>query len=431
MNKQTSKLIPLFFSAGLITSTFLLSSCGKDDEAESIRPEVEIPTEFGELTVEQNKAQLESNGLQLVTNMTELKNTAGIKTTISLNHFLSVATLPDNGRVASNKAVKMMSLLAQFGIGKAKASDVLSGFRAKEEEPEPGTPQELFDEYKGTYTYDASTETWTYAADSDKIVFKFPSTEAGTTNNAEFAIYGFTSQQVVNSAAEYEGDVPTGLKADLSVGGTKQIEYSFTASYKANGDPTSVVTSLTIGAFKLSFEAKNTSSEVSADYSLTENGTNLLSFGAGASGNFNSDNIPEEDGSASDVVTSGSAYFQIMNIKFAGEVDVKSLDQAVGVATTIEQKASAYNAHTTFVVFYADTKKKIADTEFYGTETEECYDWDGDEIVDECYTDESIEIRLIFADDSKADLETYTEVGFEDLEAELEEFIDQLEADLG
>jgi hypothetical protein len=436
MNKPSSKLIALFFGACAISSTVLLSSCSKDDDPSSIRPEVEIPTEFSELTVEQNKANLEEDGLTLVTKMTALKNTAGIKTSISMNHFLSTP-LPEGGRLATNnKAVKMMLLLSRLGIGKAKASDVLKGFRTKEDEP--GTPQEVFDEYKGTYAWNSSTEEWIYTAGGDKIVFKFPSTEAGTTNNAELAVYGYTSKQVVNDAAEYEGDVPTALKADLSVGGTKQIEYNFTASYKNNGEPTAVATSLTIGTFKFAFNVKNNTSEVSADYSLTENGTNLFSFGAGATGNFNSDNITDSESTGA-IVTSSSAYFQIMTIKFAADVKAKDLADALDIANNITQEVAAYNSNVTLVVFYADNNKKIADTEFYSvTRTdsyESCWDFDGDGI-EECETWESepydaIDIRLVFADGSPVDLETYTNVGFEEFETEWSDFVDAVNEDIG
>jgi hypothetical protein len=430
MNRPTSKLIALVFGACAISSTVLLSSCSKDDDPTSIRPEVKIPTEFSNLTDEQHKTNLEDNGLDLVAKLTALKNTAGVNTTISMDHFLSVASLPEGGRAATNnKAVKMMLLLSKFGIGNAKASEVLKGFRTKEDEA-PSTAQEVFDEYKGTYAFNSSTQMWDYTAGGDKIVFQFPSTETGTTNNAELAIYGYASKQVVNDAAGYEGDVPTALKADLSVGGTKQIEYNFTASYKSNGEPTSVITSLTIGAFKLAFEAVNTTSEVGVEYSLTENNINILSFGVGASGNFNSDNLNESE-APGDIVTSSSAYFQIMDIKFAGEVDAKSLSDALEGIETVEQEAAAYNAHTTFVVFYADDNKKIADLEFYSTTSEICYDFNGDGIEDDCELDEIVDVRLIFADDSKATLETYTEIGFDELETELEAFVDDLEDDLG
>jgi hypothetical protein len=430
-------LIALFFSACVMASTMLLSSCGKDDD-ENIRPEVEIPTEFSKLSVEQNKTNIENNGIQLVNKMTTLKNSAGIKTTISMEHFLSVAEVPEGGRVATNnKAVKMMLLLSRLGLGKAQPADVLKGFRAKQDE-EPSTPQELFDQYKGTYTFNKTTQVWDYTEGGDKIVFKFPSTEAGTTNNAELSIYGFASKQVVNDAAEYEGDLPTALKADLSVNGTKQIEYNFAASYKNNGEPTSVVTSLTIGTFKFAYELVNSTSEVSVVYSLTESGTNLISFGVGATGNFSSDVISENE-NAGDVVTSSSAFFQLMNIRFAGEVKAKTLFDALEVANTMAQEAAAYNANVTLVVFYADSKEKIADTDFYVTTKTDswtsCWDWDGDG-VEECETYESdpyetIDVELVFADDSKVNLNVYTDAGFEDLQDEIEKLQADLEDDFG
>lgn len=436
MNKK-SKLSPSLLSAGLLAASVLLASCSKDNDPASVRPVVEIPTEFSELSAEQNKAQLEDNGLQMVSNLNSLKDTDGVETSISFNHFLSVAALPENGRLAtSNKAVKMLMLLGKFGAGNAKASDVMKG--ARTQETEPSTPQEYFDDLKGTYTYSAANATWTYTEGGDQIVFKFPATKEGTENNAEFAIYGLTTKHVVNTAAEYEGDVPTGLKADLTVNGQKKMEYSFSATYKDNGEPTSVNTSLTIDAFKFAFDAKNTTSEIGANYSLTKSGVNLISFGAGASGNFASDNI-NNSANGGDVVTSASAYFQIMNIRFAGETDIESLADAMETAEDIHAQAAAFDAHTTFVVFYADTKKKIADTEFYGTIEEEeysyCWDTNGDGIEDECSTwvetYENIEVRLVFSDGSKSDLETYTNVGFEELEAELTALEEGLEADLG
>jgi hypothetical protein len=442
MNKPTSKLIALFFSACVISGTGLLSSCSKDDDDASVRPEVEIPTEFSEFTAEQNKEKLEDNGIAMVNKMTSLKNASGIQTTISMNHFLGIST-PEGGRVATNnKAVKMMLLLSRFGIGKAKASDVLKGFRTKEDEP--STAQEVFDEYKGTYAWNKTTQDWTYTAGGDKIVFQFPSTETGTTNNAELAIYGYTSKQVVNELVGdegYEGDVPTALKADLSVGGTKQIVYDFTASYKNNGEPTSVKTSLTIGTYKFAFEATNTTTEVGVVYSLTDNGTNILSFGVGATGNFNSDNISESEGAAGDIVTSSSAFFQVMNIRAAGEVKAKTLFEALEVAETAAQKTTAYNANVTLVVFYADTKKKIADTKFIASIYQEepyeyCYDLDGDGIDETCETyeyepEETVDLELVFADGSPVDISTYTDEGFSDLTEELEKFQDDLDEDIG
>lgn len=436
MYKLSTNFRTLLFGASALSSAFLFTSCGDDDEKDAVTPEVDFPTEFSPESVEQNKAKLEQNGIDLVNNLTEFKNSPGIKTAISFSYFLSEASLPEGGRLSSSsQVVKLMQLVGRYGEGKASISDVVKGARAKEDDEQ--TPQEIFNENKGTYTYSKATNQWTFEGGGDRVIFKFPSVKTSATNDAEFAIYGFQSTQVTNEYAEYTGDLPTALKADLTVGGAKQIEYNFSGSYKSNGDPTAVSTSLTIGKFKLSFDAKNQTSEVSVNYGLTKDNNNLISFGAGAKGNFSSDNIGD-DTNAGDIITESAAYFQLLNIRIAGEISVKSLQQALDVATTIDQEATAWNNNSTLVVFYADSKKKIADTEFYGSTTTEeysyCYDDNGDGIEDGCeteiHTDDIIEIRLVFVDGSKSDLATYTEVGFEDVEDKIEEFIDALEADL-
>jgi hypothetical protein len=412
MNKSTSQLIALFFSACIMLSAVMLSSCKNDDETGSILPVVDIPTQFSDLSPEQNKANLEEDGVALINELEALKDSPGINTTESLDHFISIAGVPEGGRAATdNKAMKMMLLLAKFGVGKAKAVEVLKGFRTKEE---PVTPKEMFDALAGIYTYNKNTLTWEYASGvTGRIVFKFPSTETGTDNNAELAIYDFTSKAIENEAAEYQGDFPTSLKADLSVNSTKQIQFSWTASYNNSGEPTSIVTSLTIGTFKLAYELLNTTTEIAIGYSLTKNGTNIVSWGAGAKGQFSSDAVSNSEG-PSDVATFSNAYFQIMNTKFAGEVKIKELEDALETANTLDAQATAYNANMTFVVFYADSKKKIADTEFY--------------VVPESdLENEHIDIRLIFADDSRADLEHYTETGFEGLAEEFSNFQEDLD----
>jgi hypothetical protein len=438
MNKSTNKLQILLASIVFIAGTFLMSACDDNEDPTSIRPEVEIPTDFSKLTDEQNKENLEDNGIELVNAMTSMKNTAGVKSAISFASFLDKAAIPANSRnaIGANKVISMMRLLSRFGLGKADGSEVLKSLRKKANEPE--TAQELFDKYAGTYAYNSSTTEWDYTEAINKIEFKFPSTETGTTNNATFAIYGYASVQVSNAEAEYEGDLPTALKADLTVSGTKQMEYDFTASYKANGEPTAVATSLTIDAFKLSFDMVNTTAEVAVNYSLTQNGDNLLSLGAGASGNFTTEGTEE----AGDVVNSASAYFQIVDIRFAGKVDATALSEALGaidrnVEGYSEDEAAAYNAHTEFVAFYAADNTKIADLEFYSTDRTDSYtycyyDFATEQEICETYNNiyEAVDVRLKFSDGTPVDLETYTNEGFATLETELKELIDALESDL-
>jgi len=151
-----------------------------------------------------------------------------------------------------------------------------------------------------------------------------------------------------------------------------------------------------------------------------------------AQGNFSSTAV-EGSQNAGDVVTTASAYFQIMNIKFSGEVNANTLADALDAATTIEQQLAAWNANYKLIVFYDDSKQKIAESEFYiadeeYTETEWSYnpntdEWEATEVKK---TKKALEVRLVFADGTKSDLATYTDTGFDDIQDSLETFIDDI-----
>jgi hypothetical protein len=143
----------------------------------------------------------------------------------------------------------------------------------------------------------------------------------------------------------------------------------------------------------------------------------------GASGEFTSENALGEGSGPASVVNDASAYFQLMNIKFAGKVDIKKWSELIDETGSMQNMADAWNGSTELVVYYADSKEKIADGEFYVT--------DGDFIDDECYSSEIVDIRLVFADESKADLATYTDEGFDELSTTFEEFMTELDEDLG
>ncbi|HEY9048351.1 MAG TPA: hypothetical protein VIN08_20730 [Ohtaekwangia sp.] len=429
----------LKFSA-LILSGILAVSCGKDDEETNNTNEPEFPTEYSDLTVEQNKANLEDNGISLVKSVTSLKNTSGIQTSIAFSKHLDGSTLPDNlsnGRVSNTQGVNLLTILASLGNDKTSVADALSNMRV--EAGDFTSFQEEYESLLGIYTYSKANDTWTYTQTGSKIVFRFPSTENGTTNNAEYSVYDYKGTQITSNIGgdSYTGDYPTALKADLTIDGTKKMEYSFSAAYDSNGEPTNVSTSITIDNYKFSYDVENTTTKASVDYGLTQDGKNLFAFGARATGNFNSGNI-ENSGGPEDVFETGSAYFQILNIKFSGEVNTPELVKALDAAKTKAEQAAAWNANYKLIVFYADSKKKIADSEFYVTTesitypdygSDQCkfdqwgYPYDCPDVTE---TRENLEVRIVFADNTKSDLATYTETGFEDIQDELSAFIEDL-----
>lgn len=435
MNKPFLKFTA-FFLAGA-----MLVACGSDDDATKSNDETgaEFPTEFSDLTVEQNKSNLQDNGIEFTNSVETLKNSSGIETSIAFAGFAADGDLEVGGRKSALPIFDLVNNLRNFAQNDQPVDKTLGALRTS---AEVESIQAEFDNAAGTYTYNG--QGWDYvAAASGKIVFKFPSKDNGTTNNAEYTIYGYTGVNVTNSAVNgegYTGEYPTGLKIDLAIDGQKKLEYSFAAAYNSKGEPTSLTIAVKVDAFVLAYEVSNDVSKASVRYSLKENDKNLYVLGADAEGNFDTDNIEDSNG-GDDVVNKGTIYFQVLNIKFSGEIDVKALMTALEAIPQMEDdleeekaEAAAYNANTQMVVFYADSKKKIAEGEVVAVTKTDTYTYQDCEWVDEIqdwvceekeYTDvyNTKDLQLVFADESRMSIETYVETGFGQLTDKLEEIL--------
>lgn len=415
--------------------TVLLSSC-KDDAVEMEAGKTEMPTKFSSYTPAENKANLEDNGIALLNDMSDLKSSKGLSTSATFVSFLDMApAAPTNGRIMSTARA-----LKNYQEGKGSVHDIFTTMRKTEEEPQ--SIQAMFDMYIGVYNWNSQTEEWDYTKEGDKIVFKFPSVEGGASNNASFIIHSYKGVNTTTSLNEdYSGDLPTQLVTEIQVDGKKEVEYKFNASYNEEGEPTSVTTSLMVNAFIFSISAENNTENVGAEYSLKKGEKILISLGAGAKGKFTAQHIEDMDnsetGNAGDIATEVSAYFQLMNIKIAGNLNVEKYADGqdaiyAGNDSTEfdydkakEKEAALLNENFNLVVFYADSKEKIADTEVY-TYTDKYEYWNGYEYVSWPYT--AMNIRMVFADGSPADLETYFSNGFDDLQTEISKFVADLEA---
>jgi hypothetical protein len=424
MKKIYRKLVPLCLGS------VVLFSCHKDDDVKKSDPLTQYPTAYSDLSVEQNKAKLEDNGIEVVNNLTELKNSSGVKASIAFSSFLNQSS-PDNSGMRKSTTFKMVNLLSLFGQNRLSAKQVMSGMRVSEDSIT--SVQQFYNESIGVYAWNNVQKDWVYTKSGSTIVFQFPSTEGGTTNNATFTIHDYKG---VNTASgfldNYSGDLPTQLMADLTVGGSKILEYSYAASYNSNGEPTSFETNLTLNAFKFHVKLSNDTKTAKSEYSLSKSDKVLIGYGSEVKGNLASSNVMVSE-SAGSVITSATAYFQIMNIRFAGNADVTGIEETTNSNMSIDQKAIAMNKYYKFIVYYIDSEKKIADTEFYAT-TDTYEVWQYNEVTYEYdvveKTKDVLDIRLVFADGSKSDLENYTDTGFTDLQTAFQDFADALESDV-
>lgn len=448
MKKLSLPLVLLLFGMGI-------SSCNKDDDSDP-NP-VQAPDKFSELTVEQNKTNIEDNGIAMVNKMTELKSTSAIKTSINFSQLLGIndplsdSEVLEPGRLSgSTSRYSIVQALTSFGQGKTGSKGIFETLKTSTAE-EPETPQEIFDDATGTYTWNSSIQDWETVEGGDKIIFKFPSTEGGTINNATYTVHSYSGITGTPNPldADYAGDLPSGLAVDLAIDGSVVLEYGFAGAYNANGEPTSFSTFLILAPFKFAVTLTNDTKDISAKYSLTHNGSILMDMGIGVSGDFTTEAI-ENSTDESEYLNNGYAYFQMLDIKLSGDVNVKALiEDNTRIyaeeedymnfdydAATVEIVES-FNKNVNLVLYYVQANTKIAESEFYvmEEEVEYCsYEYDAEtgeypyNCVNEIEKEENI--RLIFADESKADLESYTNGSFLDLEADFQELIDALEADL-
>ena len=132
------------------------------------------------------------------------------------------------------------------------------------------------------------------------------------------------------------------------------------------------------------------------------------------------------------VVKSISAYTQLFDIVIKGEANVDGIVNDVKGKEDVSDEAvvSTANKNVKLSVSYASSGQQIAGSEFYlKSNTYQDYQYNPEtqqwEPVER--TDKELDIRMIFKDGSKADLETYFKNGFDKLGDEFEKFAQDLE----
>ena len=132
------------------------------------------------------------------------------------------------------------------------------------------------------------------------------------------------------------------------------------------------------------------------------------------------------------VVKSISSYTQLFDIIIKGEANIDGIVNDVKGKEDVsdEEIIATGNKNVSVGVYYVSTGQKIAGSEFYlKNHTYQDYQYNPGtqqwEPVER--TDKELDIRMIFKDGSKADLETYFKNGFDKLGDEFEKFAQDLE----
>jgi len=444
---KTKFTLIIVLSAGIF-----ISSCKKDKD--EVTP---FNSKYSDLTVEQNKQNLEDEGVEMVNELDQLKSATGIEVAIN---FANKSESEVVGKSSSITNIVPVNLIASIATSKSY-EDVVKSLKTTAEDPE--TLTDIWDSIVGKYSWDKTTETWAYTALSDKIVFEFPGKEGDTENTASITISNYTFVTISNPDYDIDEEIgtdfPTGLKMELAYNGTVLSSFTYNASFTETGIPTSLEIVLTIDAFSISAKTTHTPyTSASVKYSFKNGDKILIEMYADASGNWSEENIDNNtietkefnyidwtgdsvfsyytEPVIENILTKGNAYVQVMNIKVAGMIDVKSLGSTMSDLDDQREKESitnkeyyqkmedAFNKYIQLVVVYADSKEKIAAAIFDGTY---------EEYSDEYGTsyDFSLDVQFVFADGSKVAAETYFTDGFDGLVDEINNFITDINDEYG
>ena len=375
---------------------------GKDDEE----------TKFSEKSIEQNKADIQQAGIDFTNELKSMQDSKAI------NALLQLANLQHNGE------------LKDYVL---KSTDVESKLKGYD------IPDELantISEFSGVYVWNAETQTFdkTAASKENTATYKFPYGIGSQSNDCE-----------INASVEYASNVknlPAKATCELKINGTKCLGLSYVGTFTDEGYPTSIVESFEIDDFALTTNYTRNNSSFSVGVSFLHGTKTLLNTTTSVEGDLTDENIDKYVNATDEKTQSEFIYnvvskltfsTQVMNIKFVGSVSTKALaelDTQEGEESEISSKEDLQKAvdevNNAIDCYVANTSEntKIADIKLFVVK-DDYEDWEGN-IVE----DYDVEPKLVFADESSMDFETYFKDGFKDLEKAINDMEKSLEESL-
>jgi hypothetical protein len=418
------------------------SSCNKDEDSAE---------KFSTLSVEANKAVVEASGTDFVKVMTRMQTIQTVDLIAYLGDLMSSKNSTGFLFSQDSKIAATLNAFTSVADGEKEFKAVFDAMISSKgliEDPE--SLKEFWDSNVGTYTWNKTISDWNIALGGDKFIFKFPSSNVATTNDATFTVSNYTGVKISNPVDdEYTGDLPASINADLKVGTKTLITYVFAASYNSDGVPKAIASDLVIEGYKFEVDITNDSKVVSAAYKFFENDKVVMDMSASGKGlftdsNYNANTVTHtethgyydwvwsptlgryvetwvtytdewKETDFEEIINSASVSFQLFNIALRGDISIKELvDQMKLIEKDLENKVindeTAQNRYAVKINEFLNLRLvDVAKNEIMAIA--EAY------VVKEInygYTDFYINFRLKFSDGSPIDLETYFDKGFED-----------------
>ncbi len=420
----------------LFAGMMVFFSCKKDEG----QPEEK------ESIIEQDKENLEKNGINMVSQMEELSSTEAVAASANFYDLVELDDPMGSNLKSSNSSSSFFNIvrsLAVFTSGESSAVDVFKSLKSTASTKTEG--EQDFDDIKATYTWNSTEQKWDSTGNANALVFEFPATESSSTNNAVFSFTTYEAKYIMPLEEEDTVEVPIDIYWDLKIDNNIVMSYDFDLTLNDDDIPNSISSELTVSTFVYLVSYTGSTSLVDLTYTLKNGEKLLLELYGAATGDWSKNNIEDNTYTIVDsnewnydeydsldvgkVLYTSNASFTLMDIKIEGSINFKDLwndMHEIGPyegKKTEEEYAELVNEYINLKLKYVSNDKLIANTEAY-VEEETYMDWSGEEV-----TDYYVNLRFVFKDNSKADIESYFEKGFADLEAEINDFIDDLNED--
>lgn len=412
--KSLNRIFFILLSIGLV-----FTACKKDEDPTP--DEDQKPVVY---TVEQNKANMETEGIEMVNDARELKNSEAISVSNYLVSLMELnAPINMNKSTSKNGAIRMLYALKQFSQN-GNVNGIYGNMKSISQEP--SGPQQVFDSIKGKYTWNPNTETWTKEENS-AFILVFPSSANSLTNDASFTV-NYVANNDAKPFTNYQGDIPASITATLKRNNNTLIGFNFSAVYDVKGLPSELAITLDVLQFRLAYTFNHSNTALGFNYSFKKGTKIIFDAGASAVGNFSYENIESLSKDTTNpiqnveditkVATSFNSHFQLMRYRINGSINLQGLSDdlvAAGGSQNITQDQGVTIINKNYSLSVIDTENMdalVAGTEFY-------------------VLNEDMNMRFVFPDGSKVDMDAFAKNGFEDFITEVNNFGEELKTEFG
>ena len=427
----------VIYLATCIAVTSFVSSCKKDEPKPTTTTTNNGSGPVVTYNPEQNKANLQQTGLDAIKEIDEAKNMKVIHNIINFSELVDLNDpMKSNGSNAFMPYTVLNSLVNFKETGNVEV--VYSALKQSKSLKNDENLESVYNDAKGTYSWNANSKKWDFTK-ANNIVFKFPATKNSNVNNATYTI-SYVPYTGKVATADLTGNMPANLTAKLDIDNVNYLAFDLKAVYDAEGIPTSIGSNLKVENFNFGLEMSASSTDASSKFSFTHSGKNVVSMGTSVKGNFKKSNLEnlennvEKPEDMNKVLTSMNGYFHVLNVKFETSSNVQAFTDEIrskGGSDNIKNEsdwANLINKHLITSVYYTDRNAKIGKGELYMKPYTNTYTvCENNKPVKKNENGEDINLRILFEDGSKIDVESYFEKGFDQLEKEWENFMNSMD----